>query len=135
MSRRHTQESFKKYIGLDYCKYDCFELVKHFYLHEFNIKIESQPYFSPKSMPLNEVVVNKESFQSLVDEQKNLFKKVGAPQYGDLLLFNSWGIPAHVGLYINSSHFLHTQKRTNACMERFGNWEKRFLGYYRYDKT
>jgi len=135
MSRRHTLESFKKYIGLPYQDYDCFELVKFFYARELNIVIESEEYLSSKFMLLDEALSNKEKFAKFAEEQKSNFQRVDAPQYGDILLFKSWGIPAHVGIYINSSHFLHTQKRTDACMERFSNWENRFLGYYRYDKT
>lgn len=134
MSLSPTMESFKYYLGLTYSAYDCYDLLKLFYSREFGIELISKDYLSPKAVDLDTVIKCRNSYTHLVDTQKESFKKVDSPQYGDVLLFTSWGIPAHVGIYIDRDYFLHTQKRSGACVERITTWKKRLLGYYRYDK-
>lgn len=134
-NQTHILESFSNYLDIPYMAYDCFELVRLFYERELGITLESSEYLSPKFLSLNESFKKSELYNILIEEQKGCFKKVNAPQCGDIALFNSWGIPAHVGIYINNTFFLHTQKRTGSCVERFSTWKKRLLGFYRYDKT
>lgn len=134
MTQSHSVESFNYYLSLTYSAYDCYDLLKHFYSREFGIELISNDYLSPKDIDLDTVIKCKGSYSHLVDTQKESFTKVDSPRYGDVLLFNSWGIPAHVGIYIDRDYFLHTQKKSGACVERITTWQKRLLGYYRYDK-
>ena len=128
-----STESFKYYLDLTYSSYDCYGLLKLFYMREFSIELEDEIYITPDKRSLTEMIENRETYSNIVEKQKNNFTKVSTPQYGDVVLIRSWGIPAHVGIFLEKGHFLHTRKSTGACVEKINNWNKRILGYYRHD--
>lgn len=135
MNQHFTQEFFKKYLNIPYKELDCFELVKRFYSQEFSVEISNDFYPTPKNKKIDEIIDIRDNYNNLVKEQKKKFKKVDTPSYGDIVLIRSWGIPAHVGIYIDEGKFLHTQEKTGSVIEKVSLWNKRILGYYSYDKT
>jgi cell wall-associated NlpC family hydrolase len=136
MILKQTQASFREYLSLTYSSYDCYDLVKLFYRRELEIDLISDDYLSPNKTSLHGVIRNKDEYKNLVQVQKRNFKRVGAPQYGDIILFSFCGIASHVGIYLEDNLFLHTQEKTGACIEKLSNqkWQKRLLGIYRYDQ-
>jgi cell wall-associated NlpC family hydrolase len=60
--------------------------------------------------------------------------KVPTPDRGDIVLFRILGLPAHCGIYIGGSDFLHASHEVGVCVERLSvpHWAKRVVGFYRH---
>ena len=68
----------------------------------------------------------------LIASCKQDFLKVDSPEFGDLVLINIMGLPAHIAIYIGEGKILHTRKHTDSVIESFDKWKKRIEGIYRY---
>lgn len=68
----------------------------------------------------------------MVEDQKSRFIEVDLPKLGDIILFNVFGIPCHVGMYVDKKYFFHSRKGTNATLEKLSIWKNRVVGYYRW---
>ena len=127
---------YNKYIGLPYkdngrteSGVDCWGLARLFYANELNIQLPSYDNLYTTT------------YDPAVTEAINLHKgsweltKTGKP--GDLCLFNIYGEPAHVGVYVGSRKFLHAREGKDSVIESLdaGQWTKRFQGFYRYSES
>lgn len=117
-----TKESLSNFIGLDYSKYDCYEVIQYFYDKVLGRKLED--FYTSRP--------DKETTQDMIKREKSEFLKVNKPQFTDLIVFNINGIACHIGMYIDNEIFFHTQKKTGSCVARLKQWEKRVVGYYRW---
>ena len=120
----YTQESFRKYIGLDYERYDCYEIIK-LYNKEVLKRDLGKLYVARPSIRETEKIVH---------HQRDNFVKVDSPTVGDIILFRVFGVACHIGMYINDKTFFHSRKTTGSCIEKLSVWEKRVVGYYRWPK-
>jgi cell wall-associated NlpC family hydrolase len=122
-----------RYIGLPYADrgrgpaYDCFGLVKHFYKEELGLDVADHLSAYTSSS-------DSESVSKAINTYKSEWVKVDKPSQYDILLFNIMGFPTHVGIYLNSSDFLHSFQGTNSCIERFNSvtWNRRLQGIYQW---
>jgi len=117
----YTQDCFRDFIGLPYVEYDCYEIIKLFYAKVLDKDLRQIYTARP----------NEELTAKMVDEEKSSFIEVQSPIFGDIILFNVFGVPCHVGMYVDEKTFFHTRKNTNCCLEKIANWKKRIVGYYR----
>lgn len=124
---------YNKYIGLSYKDngrdidgLDCWGLVRLFYKQELNIDLPSYDglYTGGTDSAIAEAIDLYKSGWDLVSD--------GAP--GDVCLFNIYGEPAHVGIYIGDNRFLHVRENSDSVVESLSNpqWSKRFVGFYKY---
>lgn len=115
-------ESFHKYIGTPYTEYDCYEIIQLFYAQELNCD-------------LPELYSNRPTTQETEDFyliQKNEFKEVETPAFGDIIVFRVFGLACHVGMYVNDEVFFHSRQNVNCNLEKLSVWKKRVVGYYRW---
>ena len=115
------------FIGLPYGSYDCWDLVRY-----FHHKVMSQDYDIHESLydPNDE---NQAS--QLILKHSEKFLQIKEPKFGDIMMLRVHGLPAHLGIYLNEKNFLHTTERTGSIIDKIDTWEKRILGYYRYDQS
>jgi len=119
-----------KELGRDRRGLDCYGLVRLFYAEQFDtvLPILLDNYASTKdSKDVHEVV------KCCIPEWSDV--KIGS--YGDVCLFNLKGLPIHLGLYLGDGKFLHAIRGADSCIERLDSklWEKRFKGFYAYEKA
>jgi cell wall-associated NlpC family hydrolase len=120
------QASLSNYVGLSYKEYDCYQLLVKIYKELLNIDLPDHIYQDPFNFTHISQVVNTNVPQYI---------EVQNPKPGDIILLRVFGVPSHLGIYINAHKFLHTTKQTGSVIERLDKWEKRILGYYTYDNS
>ncbi len=116
--------SFSNYIGIPYEKLDCYQLLQKILKDLWNYNLDILYQNTPERQKAN----------ALINDEKNKFQKVTIPKLGDIILFKIQGVPCHIGLYLNEKNFLHTKAGVGSCIERYDNWQKRIVGYYRWQK-
>ena len=125
--------NFDKYIGLPYQEngrtnsgVDCWGLARLFYKQELNIELPD--YSDLYSGSWDEQVTK------LINYHKDNWHEVQQPSIGDLCLFNIYGEPAHIGVYVGDSKFLHARDGQDSVIESLNNplWKRRISGYFKY---
>ena len=126
---------YNKYIGLPYASngrtesgVDCWGLACLFYRDELGIELPSySELYSTASDP--EVV-------SAINANRDNWLLVTEAVPGDLCLFNIYGEPAHVGIYVGDNKFLHAREGRDSVIESLSSpqWSKRFQGFYTYSR-
>lgn len=123
---KDTVLTYRKYIGRSYETYDCFALVKEFYLDHFNLNLV--PYYEAHGTePLSRLDV-----QSLIVSNKGDFVRVDEPQFGDIVVIRLYGLECHIGVCLNKSQFLHSAHKIGSLMDRLERYSKMISGYYRH---
>lgn len=126
--------NYDKYIGLPYLDngrsesgVDCWGLARLFYRDEYGIDLPSytEEYIGGTDPHIVEAV----------NLYKDNWQDTNAPDIGDLCLFNIFGEPMHVGVYLGDNKFLHCRRGSDSVIESLGNikWKNRFVGFYKYD--
>ena len=108
---------------------DCWGLVRLLYSRERginNLPDLSRQYNNTR---------DKINIPSLVDHERQQWKRVQNPKEGDVIVLKIGGIPIHVGMMIDSEKFIHVSMGINACVEKVDSivWGNRVDGYYRYE--
>lgn len=126
---------YNKYIGLPYASngrtesgVDCWGLACLFYRDELGIELPSySELYSTASDP--EVV-------TAINTHRDNWLLVTEAVPGDLCLFNIYGEPAHVGVYVGDNKFLHAREGRDSVIESLSSsqWSKRFQGFYTYSR-
>jgi hypothetical protein len=126
---------YNKYIGLPYANngrtesgVDCWGLACLFYRDELGIELPSySELYSTANDP--EVV-------TAINTHRDNWLLVTQAVPGDLCLFNIYGEPAHVGVYVGDNKFLHAREGRDSVIESLSSsqWSKRFQGFYTYSK-
>ena len=124
-----------KYIGLPYKDngrdeqgIDCWGLARLYYKQELKIDL---PSFSE-----NYNGETSENIKELVSQQKEHWTETKEPIPGDLVLFNIYGEPTHIGVYIGDSKFLHARDKKDSVIESLTSpqWNKRIVGFFKYSE-
>lgn len=126
---------YNKYIGLPYASngrtesgVDCWGLACLFYRDELRIELPSySELYSTASDP--QVV-------SAINSNRDSWLQTTEAVPGDLCLFNIYGEPAHVGVYVGDNKFLHAREGRDSVIESLSSaqWSKRFQGFYTYSR-
>ena len=128
--------NYDKYIGLPYKSngrdesgLDCWGLVRLFYKNELGIDLPSYSELYTGGID--------PSISTAIQSNMSDWEVVPAGTPGDVCLFNIYGEPAHVGIYIGSNKFLHIRESKDSVIESLGNqqWSKRFVGFYKYSQN
>ena len=125
--------NYDKYIGLPYLDngrtktgVDCWGLARLVYQGEFDIDLPSytQEYIGGTDPHIVEAV----------NLYKDNWQELATPNIGDLCLFNIFGEPMHVGVFIGENKFLHSRRGSDSVIESLNNtkWKNRFVGFYTY---
>jgi len=113
-----------KYIGKDYDKYNCFDLIKDFYMDHYNISLSN--YFEGGPVPERNKVA------SLILSNKGDFVEESIPVFGDIVVIRLYGIECHVGVVVNDGMFLHSTRGVGSNMEKLSKYKRMIAGYYRH---
>lgn len=125
--------NYDKYIGLPYLDngrteagLDCWGLARLFYKNEYNIDL---PSYGEEYIGGTDPYIVK-----AVNLYKDNWEQVTTPNPGDLCLFNIFGEPMHVGIFIGNNKFLHCRIGSDSVIESLDNvkWKNRFQGFYVY---
>lgn len=113
-----------KYVGREYEKYNCLDLVKEFYMDNFEIEIKN--YFEGE-------VPSREKVQCLIVSNKGEFDKVsGDPKFGDVVIINLYGYVCHIGVCIGCGKFLHSVRGAGSCIDSLARYSRMIEGFYRH---
>ena len=124
-----------KYIGLPYkdngrdtTGIDCWGLARLYYSQELNIDLPS--YSTEYNGDTSE------NIKELISQHKESWTKVDVPEAGDLVLFNIYGEPTHIGICLGDNNFLHSRDGKDSVVESLSSqqWDKRIAGFYKYSK-
>ena len=121
-----TRESLANLIGIPYEEKDCWGIVTLYYKTILDIELPKYFYCDP---------CDSKEISPIINENKVKYKRVAKPETGDIILLRIFGVPAHVGIYLDEKYFLHTQKGVGSCIDALRKYEKRILGYYKYDQV
>ena len=124
---------YNSYIGLPYesngrtrAGVDCWGLVRLFYAEQLHIELPdySELYSGAWDPELS----------SVIELHKSGWAETSDAQPGDVCLFNIYGEPAHVGVYLGNRKFLHAREGRDSVVESLDShqWSCRFGGFYRY---
>lgn len=119
------QEYSSKYIGTPYGSFDCWNVVKTFYEEVLDIPIMIAGPDTPLGPKDAEPMIRSLAGEFLEVSKDDI-------QFGDILLLNLFGHPVHLGVYLNKTQFLHTQKTIGCCVDKLSRWENMIEGCYRY---
>jgi len=125
--------NYEKYIGLPYKELgrdvtgiDCWGLVRLFYKQELGIDLPSYAdlYTSSRDPDL----------PATIESHKDSWLLSDTADIGDVCLFNIYGEPLHVGIYIGNNKFIHARDGKDSVVESLDStqWSKRFQGFYKY---
>ena len=119
----------KKYVGLSFEEYNCWQLVCLIYKNELNIILDTykNEYYDP---------LDRENIGSIyAREMAHTYIKIDKPKMFDVVVCRVRGQPWHTGTVIAPNEMLHTQRYINAVVERYDQftWKNRILGFYRYN--
>lgn len=117
--------SLMKYIGKRYEDYNCFDLVKEFYLDHF--KLELSNYFES-----GQPIPDPDGVASLIISNKGDFVQTKKPRFGDIVVISLYGVECHIGVVVHNGCFLHSIKNAGSCMDRLDRYKKVIAGYYRH---
>lgn len=124
---------YNKYIGLPYkdngrdeTGVDCWGLARLFYKQELNIDLPSYADLYTTSYD--------PAVSQAINAHKDNWELTTSAKPGDLCLFNIYGEPAHVGIYVGSRKFLHAREGRDSVIESLDSpqWFKRFQGFYKH---
>ncbi len=122
-----------KYIGIPYKDkgrdldgIDCWGLVRLVYKQEYNISL---PSFSDEY-----IQQDVDRIQDLISQYKEGWEPLDSPEEGCVVLFRVLGTESHIGVAVNSTHFLHAREGQDSAVESFSSphWNKRIIGYFKY---
>jgi len=125
-----------KYIGLPYQEngrdwngVDCWGLARLYYKHELDIELPdySELYTGSRDSSLSATIL----------DQKQRWISVTEPVENDICVFNIYGEPIHIGVYVGNNSFLHSREGLDSVIESLSSiqWAKRLEGFYRYTDT
>lgn len=119
-------EYSKKYIGTPYGAFDCWNVVKTFY---------GEVMLCPLTIQGPDEPLGPELAGPMIKSLKGEFIEVpkGEYRFGDILVLRLFGIPVHLGIYLNDTQILHTQKKVGCIIDRYSRWEGMIEGCYRHD--
>ena len=115
--------NLSKYIGRPYEEYNCFDLVKEFYMDQFGLDLKNY-YEGP--------VPDRKTIQSLVVTNKGDFSLVEDPQFGDIVVLKLYGYSCHIGVCIGEGKFIHSIRKTGSSIEPLSRYKTLTEGFYRH---
>lgn len=117
-------------IGTPYSDMDCWDIVSLFYKEIFNEELNLLYDYKINSSGQEWA----KSSNKIIIDNASKFKRVKNPDFGDIILMRVWGIPSHVGIFLDQKNILHTSEKTGCVIDSHIKWKNRIEGYYRWPK-
>jgi hypothetical protein len=128
--------NFEKYIGIpfkekgrDTSGLDCWGLVRLIYKQEYDINL---PSFVSDYELSDDVRIGE-----LFAQYKEGWETSAEPEAGCAVIFRMFGTESHIGIVVDSSHFIHVREGRDSVIESLesGKWSKRIVGFYKYSES
>lgn len=129
---------WQKYIGRPFEEkgrgpnsFDCWGLVRWVYGYDHPDKIELPSYDE-----CYKSTQDREKLSSVILTESNIkWFPTDGPKTFDVILLRMRGFPMHVGVVTKPFHMLHCSQGIGTVHERFDSmrWEKKVLGFFRYE--
>lgn len=109
---------------------DCWAVVWLFYRDVLGISL---PAYDTQYECAGSTSGDREQIGAIMAREKMAWRKVDAPQTGDVALLRCGGRNCHVGVMIDHARFLHIDKQRGAMVESLTSpaWARRCEGVYR----
>jgi sulfur carrier protein ThiS len=126
---------YDKYIGLPYKEkgrditgVDCWGLVCLYYRDELGIELPS--YQEEYNSPDDPNVIR------AISLYKDSWELTTTPSEGDVVLFNIYGEPRHIGVYLGNNRFIHSREGSDSVIDSIASprWASRIEGTYKYSE-
>lgn len=117
-------------VGIPYSAFDCWDITKLFYRKVLNIDLGISTGITT---PGNDDKYRKQ-VSNIIEIHKSKFLEVDTPEIGDIILFNIYGITAHVGVYVGNKKFIHSLRETGCVVQPLKIWERKIEGYFRWQE-
>ena len=122
-----------QYIGIPYkaggrdrSGLDCWGLARLIYEEQYKINL---PSFSAEYTE-----DDTERMEELIDQYREGWSQLEAPEPGSLVLLRVLGSESHIGIVLEDNNFIHIREGSDSCVESLvsGRWSNRIAGYYKY---
>lgn len=124
-------QCFKKYIGRDYEKNNCLDLVKELYKDFFDLEI--------KDYTGGRQDIDRREVESLIHTNRGDFVRVkdeDKKEFGDIVVIKLYGIECHIAMYIGHDCILHTGRVVGSHIAKLDKYRHLIAGFYRHrEKT
>jgi len=119
----------EKYVGLPFEEYNCWQLICLVYRNEFKINLPT--YENEYTDALDAKKIKK-----IYERELKIWTSIKTPQPPDLIICRVRGQPWHTGIVIAQNEMLHTQRYSNAVIERYDRftWKNRIIGFRRHNQ-
>jgi cell wall-associated NlpC family hydrolase len=105
--------------------FDCYGLVMHLFRTEQGVTL---PDFG-ESRPTTQAET-----ALLMQNSLPRWTRLDGPERGCVVYMRIHGAGSHVGYVIDPRRFIHVwQDSGGVCIERLGDWQRRVVGYYRFN--
>ena len=128
-SRKALTVPFVKH-GRSWDGWDCWGMVNVAYRELRGVEL---PSFAGDYPDAGDTREGRACVEGLIRANMGDWRKVSAPEPGDVVLLKIGGRPIHVGLMVGQRAFLHTEKKIGTVIERTDGamWRDRIDGVYR----
>jgi len=135
--------NISKYVGIPFKDMgnsfdgiDCWHLIKLFYKNEFDIELDDYYISALDTDKINEQFIKEKNNSSL---NMNQWIEIDKPEPYCLVLINLLNNPNifcdHVGICVDSEHFLHAYRKTGSCLGKFRRWKSHIKGFYKLNNS
>lgn len=117
--------------GRDYDGWDCYGLLRCGYRDVLGIEL---PAHDIGYETAGDTAQDREAIHRMVMAGRAAWRRIDAPEPGDVPLLICIGRPVHVGLMIDRERFLHCERAIGTVIERLRApiWARRCEGVYRH---
>lgn len=117
-----------KTLGRDRSGIDCWGLVKLILSEQCGVEVSDYTDYESEADKVN---ISKGLNEARFGDR---WVRQEVPKEFDVVLFNIYGWPVHIGICIDSEHFIHAAEGDSARIERLSSpiWTKRIEGFYRH---
>lgn len=117
--------------GRDWEGWDCWGLVCVFHRDVLGVDL---PSHLDDYAEAGATASSRKRVGTVIAASLDRYRRIAAPDPGDVAVLNVGGRPVHVGLIVDAGRLLHAERRIGTVIERLASsrWCRRVEGFYRH---